>query len=96
MCGELSVCMYGTRFAARSWPTCYTNLLCNYGFIVPRGNTCKFEHQERHIVVMVHGDDFVSTADTGDLRWLERLLKEKFEFTTDQGAEQVQFSQRLW
>ena len=30
-----------------------------------------FGHQERDVVVMVHGGDFVSTADIEDLRWLE-------------------------
>ena len=32
---------------------------------------------------MVHGDDFVSTADIVDPRWLESMLKEKFAITTD-------------
>ena len=32
---------------------------------------------------MVHGHDFVSTADIQHLRWLESTLKEKFEITTD-------------
>ena len=41
-----------------------------------------FRRQERDIV-MVHGDDFVSTADIEDLRWLESMLREKFEITTD-------------
>ena len=35
------------------------------------------------IVVMVHGDDFVSTADIEDLRWVESMLNENFEITTD-------------
>ena len=32
---------------------------------------------------MVHGDDFVSTADIEDLRWVESMLNENFEITTD-------------
>ena len=41
-----------------------------------------FGHLERDIV-MVHGDDFVSTADVGDQRWLESMLEEKSEIPTD-------------
>ena len=48
-----------------------------------RSAACMFRHQERDIVVMVHGDDFVSTADIEDQRWLESMRKEKFETTTD-------------
>ena len=81
-CGELSVSMYGTRSAARTWQKCFTDLLCSCGFRVTRGNTCMFGHLERDIV-MVHGDDFVSTADVGDQRWLESMLEEKSEITTD-------------
>ena len=38
-----------------------------------------FGQQECDIVMMVHADDFGSTADIEDLRWLESVLKEKFE-----------------
>ena len=81
--GELSVSMYGTRSAARNWQKCVTDQLYNCGFRVTRGNTCMFRHQERDIVVMVHRDDFVSTADIEDLRWLENMLKEKLEIQRD-------------
>ena len=40
-------------------------------------------HQERDNVVMVRGDDLVSSADIEDLCWLESMLKEKFKITTD-------------
>ena len=33
---------------------------------------------ERDNVLMVHGDDIVSTANTEEPRWLEGMLKEKF------------------
>ena len=33
---------------------------------VTRGISCMFEHQESDIVVVVHGDDFLSTADIED------------------------------
>ena len=43
----------------------------------------EFGHQERDIVVMIHRGDFVSTANLQDLHWLESVLKDKFEITTD-------------
>ena len=72
MCGELSVSMHGKRSAASNWQKWYTDLLRNCRFRVPRGKTCTFGHHARDIVMMVHGGDFVSTADTQDQRWLER------------------------
>ena len=65
-------------------------LLCNCGFRATRGNTCTFGDQERDIVVMVHGDGFVSAAGIADLRWLQSMLKKKFEITTDVVAHQGQ------
>ena len=44
----------------------HENLLCHCRFRVTRGNTCMLGHQERDVVVMVRGDDFVSTADIED------------------------------
>ena len=43
-----------------------------------RGNRGVVGHQQRDIVVMVHGDDLISTADIEDLRWVESMLKRKF------------------
>ena len=83
MCGKLSVSMCDTRFAVRTWQTRYTDLVCNCGFRVARGNTCTFGHQQRDIVVMVHVDVFVSTAHIEDLRCLFRMPKDKFEIATD-------------
>ena len=60
---ELSGLMYGARSAALNWQTIHTDLPCNCGSRVTRGNTCMFGHQERDIFVTVLGGDFVSTAD---------------------------------
>lgn len=83
MCGELSVSMYGARAAARRWQIWYTELLGSWGFLMIRGNTCTLWHLEQDVVVMVHGDDFVSTADMASLRWLEDMHKERFQITTN-------------
>ena len=41
------------------------------------------EHPGRDIVVMVHGNAYLSTADIEDLIGLASMLKEQFEVTTD-------------
>ena len=83
MCGELAVSMYGTRPAATNWQKCYTELLLSNGFQRAISNTCLFYHPTRGIHTLVHGDDFVSTADGDELLWLDNTLKGKFEISTD-------------
>jgi hypothetical protein len=83
MCGELLVSMYGTRPAASNWQKCYTELLQMNGFKVTRASTCMLWHPEKDIVVMVHGDDFISTADGDDLEWLKMVFETKFEISTE-------------
>ena len=82
MCGELLVSMYGTRPAATNWQKCYTELLVNNGFSRNRASTCIFHHVEKDIKLKVHGDDFVSTADEDDLKWLQGIFESKFEIST--------------
>lgn len=41
-----------------------------------------FRHAHRNIDAIVHGDDFVSTADVDDLLWFKEVLESKFEITT--------------
>ena len=99
MCGEPSVSTYGTGSAARNWQKSYTDLLCNGGFRVTRENTCIFRHKERDIVVMVHGDDCVSTGDIaqGEVRDHDRHHRTRGrEQETIQGGEQIHFSHRRW
>ena len=79
MCGELLVSMYGTRPAESNWRKCYTELLIANGFTRTRASTCVFHHASRHIKMMVHGDDFVSTGDDDDLQWLQTIFECKFE-----------------
>ena len=78
-CGELLVSMYGTRPAAGNWQRCYTELLKKHGFNTAASSTCIFHHPERDVVVFVHGDGFVSTADGDDLLWFKGVLEQKFE-----------------
>ena len=83
MCGELLVSMYGTRPAAGNWQKCYTNLLTENGFKRTRACTCTFRHTGHDIDLMVHGDDFLSTGDQEDLKWLQEVFESKFEISTN-------------
>ena len=83
MCGGFSVSIYGMRSAARIWQTYCTDMLCDCEVRGTRGTTCMFEHPERDIVVMVHGDAYMPFADIEDLCWLASMLHKKFEIATD-------------
>ena len=83
MCGELFVSMYGTRTAANNWQKFYTKVLLDNGFKRTRACTCTFRHTSRDIDLVVHGDDFISTADGEDLQWLRMLFEIKFEISTN-------------
>ena len=74
MGGELTVSMYGTRPAASNWQKCYTKLLVDNGFTRNKASTCVFYNHARDLVLIAHGDDFVTTGDHDDLEWLQGNL----------------------
>ena len=49
------------------------------GFKTAMSSTCIFHHPVRDVMVFVHGDDFVSTAEGEDLEWFKSILETKFE-----------------
>ena len=70
--------LYGTRDAASAWNACIQRVLVNeLGFERGRKSPCLFWHNARKIRVIVHGDDFVSLATTGELAWLRANLRKK-------------------
>ena len=70
-CGKLKMAMYGTRAAAKAWKHHFTHVLKKHGFVPGLANPCVFRHTACDIKVMVHGDDFIATADEINLKWLE-------------------------
>ena len=52
------------------------------GFEMCKHNPCLFHHPGRKMLCLVHGDDFVSGADSSDLTWLKDQLSERFEIKT--------------
>ena len=77
MCGMIMKSMYGTRDAAQNWEECYTQLHVGIGFKQGRASTCVFHHEERDIVVVIHGDDFTALGNAEDLDWYREQVKGK-------------------
>ena len=81
--GQLNLSLYGTRDAALNWSKTYSDALRTLGFTKGRASPCNFFHPSRRISVTVHGDDFTSTGQEVDLRWLDRQLRTKFDVKTE-------------
>ena len=79
MCGKLNYWLYGFRPAAAAWEKLYAEKFESVGF--KRGESCGvvFYHEERDILVVVHGDDFTFCALEEDLFWIRDQMAEWFE-----------------
>ena len=77
--GQLMLCLYGTRDAAREWQRTLSDHLVSLGFEAGRGHPSVFVHRKRDIRLLVHGDDYFSSAQASQLDWLETQLKAKYE-----------------
>ena len=58
MVGKLVRCAYGTRDAGAIWEDTYRGALEAMGFVSGISSPCCFHHPERHLHLVVHGDDF--------------------------------------
>ena len=86
-CSFLRRHVYGTRRAAGGWQYEYSGSLIDFGFTQGTSSACVFHHDQRQIMVSVHGDDFTCSGARPQLQWLETELRSKYELTV--GA-------RLW
>ena len=82
LCGKLQYSMYGTRDAAKNWFSEYSQQLINTGFKQGVASPCVFYHEERGIRTFVHGDDYVSTGQPENLKWLRAQLEHKYQVKT--------------
>ena len=80
--GQLLLCLYGTRDAAKEWQGTLSDHLRTLGFVPGLGHPSVFKHEERGLCVLVHGDDYFTSGHTDQLDWLEKNLGEKFEIQT--------------
>ena len=84
MCALLLKSLYGTRDAATNWADAYTEVLIKLGFTKGESSPCTFYHSEKGMqAVVVHGDDFVSGGEKGQLLWLDKQMKLSFELKTE-------------
>ena len=56
-CAKLNVAMYGTRAAACIWEQTFTAHPLSHGFLQGSSTPCAFEHPDRDVRLVVHGDD---------------------------------------
>ena len=75
--------MCGTRDAAQNWGEECANTLNEMGFTQGKASPCVFQHEERKIRTYIHGDDFVSSAQGEQLKWMKEQLEKKYEMTTE-------------
>ena len=77
--GWLNVSLYGTRDAARSWQESLSEHMVSLGFRRGCGFPSVFWHPTRLVMVLVHGDDYVSAGPEVELDWLKKSLEEKYK-----------------
>jgi hypothetical protein len=82
MCAKLLRHMYGTRAAADGWQQEYSShLVEKLKFTQGLSSPCVFHHEERGIIVNVHGDDFTSVGPCCELDWFEKEMEKHYELT---------------
>ena len=80
--GELLASLYGARDASANWQAEVSKCMKEWGFVAGKYNPCMFHHPSRQVLCLVHGDDFFSVGDAGQLQWLKERLKGRFEIKT--------------
>jgi len=80
---ELRKAMYGTRKAGQLWQETIYKALEEGAFTVVATVAGMWYHEQRDIVVLVHGDDFLGGAESEDLDWFEKLLQMNFSLKSE-------------
>ena len=80
--GQLQLCLYSTRDAAKEWQKTLSRHLQEIGFIPGRGHLAVLHHPERDMRVLVHGDDYLTSGHVGDLDWMKSILEDKHKIQT--------------
>ncbi len=60
----------------------YTTLRGENGLQTTRACACMFRHRDRDIDLMANDDDFTTTGDHDDSKWLQKLFEERFDIST--------------
>ena len=76
--GQLLLCLYGTRDAAKERQKTLSKHLQDIGLIPRRGIPAVFHHPEWDMRVLVHGDDYPTSGHVGDPGWMKSLLEYQY------------------
>jgi hypothetical protein len=80
--GLLELSLYGTRDAAANFQEEVRKFMVSIGFEQCKYSPSMYYHRKRDIQSLVHGDDFVSSADRAAAKWFEGELAKRFEIKT--------------
>ena len=71
--------LYGCRPAAQAWEEHYSGVLESVGFARLKSSPVAFVHEERDLVGVVHGDDFVFVGIDPELDFVLGVLEREYE-----------------
>lgn len=74
-CGKLIHWLYRCRPAARAWEEHSSALLESHGFVRLKSVPVAFAHEEKDLLGVVHGDDFMLVGIDEDLDLVLNVLK---------------------
>ena len=77
--GKLRRRVYGCRDAGMLWEECYAKNMVGMGFIRGQSPHCCFRHPARHLMAVVHGDDFTILGVKEEPDGFEQELAKGFE-----------------
>ena len=77
--GFLKLSLYGTRDAAANFQAEVRKFLLGAGFTQSSYNPQVYHHVTRDLKTIVHGDDFVTSGDREQAKWMEARLAKRFE-----------------
>jgi len=74
--------LYGTRDAAMNWQEEVAKEMARWGFRRGQYNPCVYWHPQTKLMVMVHGDDFMSVGTRAAAKDFRAKLEGRFEIKT--------------
>jgi hypothetical protein len=78
-CGKLLYWLYGCRPAAQAWEEHYSETLAAAGFKKLISSPVAFINEERDLMCVVHGDDFVVVGIDEELDFVRKVLQDAYE-----------------
>ena len=78
-CGKLEYWLYGCRPAAQAWEEDYAGLLTSNTFKRLLSSPVVFQHAQKDLLRVVHGDDFIFVGIDDDLDYALKLMQSKYE-----------------